>query len=182
MEVVLPGGKVEAAGLVRAGEFAAFVEARRERAVRVAYRMLAGDAAAAEDVAQNALLRAYGALRRFRGDASLDTWFYRILVREVQRHRRWQAVRRLWSTDAEVEHVPDSAAPAGDPGLRRRIARALAALSPGQRDAFVLVHLEGCTVAEAAQALGKATGTIKSHLHRALEALRRELADLKDPT
>jgi RNA polymerase sigma-70 factor (ECF subfamily) len=179
MEVALSGSS-DAASVARAGDFAAFVEARRERAVRVAYRMLAGDAAAAEDVAQNALLRAHAALRRFRGDASLDTWFYRILVREVQRHRRWQAVRRLWSADAEVEAAPAEPEPQADPGLRRRIARALGALSPGQRDAFVLVHLEGCTVAEAAAALAKAEGTIKSHLHRALAALRRELADLKD--
>lgn len=180
MEVALPGGKADAAALARADAFAAFVEARRERAVRVALRMLSGDAAAAEDVAQNALLRAYGALARFRGEASLDTWFYRILVREVQRHRRWQAVRRLWSTDAEVERVPEPPRASGDPGLRRRISSALARLSAGQRDAFVLVHLEGCSVAEAADALGKAEGTIKSHLHRALATLRRELGDLKD--
>jgi RNA polymerase sigma-70 factor (ECF subfamily) len=181
MEVALPGEKADAAALARADSFAAFVEARRERAVRVALRMLAGDAAAAEDVAQNALLRAYGALDRFRGEASLDTWFYRILVREVHRHRRWQALRRLWSADAEeVELVPEAPRASADPGLRRRISNALARLSGGQRDAFVLVHLEGCSVAEAAEALGKAQGTIKSHLHRALETLRRELADLKE--
>ena len=180
MEVALAGGKADAAALARADEFAAFVEARRERAVRVAFRMLAGDAAAAEDVAQNALLRAYRALGRFRGEATLDTWFFRILVREVQRQRRWSALRRLWSTDADVDATPAAPRPSGDPGLRRRIASALGALSAGQRDAFVLVHLEGCTVAEAAVALGKAEGTIKSHLHRALESLRRELADLRD--
>jgi DNA-directed RNA polymerase specialized sigma24 family protein len=93
--------------------------------------MLAGDAAAAEDVAQNALLRAYGALERFRGDASLDTWFYRILVREVQRQRRWQALRSLWSSDAEVERVAEAPRASGDPGLRRRISNALRSLSTG---------------------------------------------------
>jgi RNA polymerase sigma-70 factor (ECF subfamily) len=76
---------------------------------------------------------------------------------------------------------PDPRAPAqGDPGLRERVARALEKLPRGQREAFVLVHLEGLTVAETAQATGRATGTVKSHLHRALETLRRELADL-DP-
>ena len=46
----------------------------------------------------------------------------------------------------------------------------------------MLVHLEELTVAEAAQVLGKAVGTVKSHLHRALGTLRGELADLRGPT
>jgi len=163
---------------MEAEAFAAFVEARRERAVRVAYRMLAGDEAAAEDVAQNAFLRAYRALAGFRGESSIDTWFYRILVREVQRHRRWQAVRQLFGGDAEHAQPQADARAIGDPGLRRRIGLALARLTPAQREAFVLIHLEELTVAETAAVLGKAIGTVKSHLHRALESLRHELADL----
>ena len=68
----------------------------------------------------------------------------------------------------------------GDPGLRRRIAGALGRLTRRQREAFILVHLEGFTVSESAKLLGKPTGTVKSHLHRALGALRTELADLED--
>jgi RNA polymerase sigma-70 factor (ECF subfamily) len=160
--------------------FAAFVEANRERAVRLAFRLLGGDRAAAEDVAQNALLRAHGGLARFRGDATLDTWFYRILLREIQRHRRWRAVRRLWSGDAARAPEPvDERAP-GDPLLRRRIVDALERLSDAQRQAFVLVHLEGVSIADAAAVMGRATGTVKSHLHRALESLRRDLAGARD--
>jgi len=163
---------------MEAASFAAFVEARRERAVRVAYRMLAGDEAEAEDVAQNAFLRAHRALARFRGDSSVDTWFYRILVREVQRHRRWRAVRGFLRGDPEQASAAVDEHATGDPGLRRRIGFALERLSPAQRDVFVLIHLEEQTVAETAVLLGKATGTVKSHLHRALESLRHELADL----
>lgn len=159
--------------------FTAFVGARRDQAVRVAYRLLGGDQAAAEDVAQNALLRAYRALPGFRGQSSLDTWFYRILVREAYRHRRWQAVRRLFGAGADEAPEPLDDRPQGDPVLRRRIAAALENLTSSQREAFVLVHLEGVSVAETASILGKAVGTVKSHLHRALESLRRELADLR---
>lgn len=163
----------------RVGTFEAFVDARRNDAVRLAFRLLRGDAAAAEDVAQNAFVRAYRALPGFRGDASLDTWFYRILVREAQRYRRWLAVRQLWSVDpTDLPEAVDER-PQGDPGLRRRIAAALERLSRSQREAFVLVHLEGFAIAEAAAILGKATGTVKSHLHRALMALRADLADLR---
>ena len=158
--------------------FAAFVEARRERAVRVAYRMLAGDQDAAEDVAQNAFLRAHRALAGFRGESSLDTWFYRILVREVQRHRRWRGLRQIFVGGAEQAPEPADERATADPGLRRRIRDALERLSPAQREVFVLIHLEEQSVAETAAVLGKAIGTVKSHLHRALESLRHELADL----
>jgi RNA polymerase sigma factor (sigma-70 family) len=74
--------------------FDAFVVAQRQRAVGLAWRLLGDDYAAAEDVAQDAFVRAFRGLARFRGEASESTWFYRILVNEVRRHRRWLAVRR----------------------------------------------------------------------------------------
>ena len=165
----------------RTSSFGALVDSRRDHAVRLAFRLLRGDAAAAEDVAQNAFLRAYRALPGFRGDSSLDTWFYRILIREVHRYRRWHAVRQLWSGDPAEAPEPVDERPTGDAGLRRRIAAALERLSSSQREAFVLVHLEGFSVAEAAVMLGKASGTVKSHLHRALASLRNDLADLRAP-
>jgi RNA polymerase sigma-70 factor (ECF subfamily) len=84
----------------------------------------------------------------------------------------------VWSP--QVGDVDADAAPAlqRDPVLRSRIAAALERLSTQQRRAFVLVHLEGFAVKEAATIMGKAEGTVKSHLHRALQALRHELADL----
>lgn len=159
--------------------FEAFVVSHRERALRLAWRLLGGDDAAAEDVTQDAFVRAYRALDRFREDSRLSTWFYRILVRQAASHRRWRAVRELWRGDAE--DPPDPAAvPEGDPALRRRIADALATLSAGQREAFVLVHLEGLSVRESAALMGRREGTVKSHLHRALRRLRRELADVDE--
>jgi RNA polymerase sigma-70 factor (ECF subfamily) len=160
--------------------FEAFVVSYRERAVRLAWRLVGGDAAAAEDVAQEAFVSAYRALGRFRAEASLGTWFYRILVRKAYSHRRWKSVRDRWSGDSADPPDP-AAAPAGDPALRRRIARALDTITRRQREAFVLVHLEGFTAREAAEVMGAREGTVKSHLHRALQHLRRELAEF-DPS
>ena len=162
--------------------FSAFVARQRDRARRLAWRLVGGDEAAAEDVTQEAFVRAYQALDRFRGEASLETWFYRILVRQAHNHRRWRAVRALWHSESEAEPADPTSAVQGDPGLRRRIAQALDQLSRRQREAFVLVHLEGFTVQECADFLGKPSGTVKSHLHRALVKLRAELADLNDGT
>jgi RNA polymerase sigma-70 factor (ECF subfamily) len=158
--------------------FRAFVTSHRERSVRLAWRLIGGDEAAAEDVAQDAFLRAYQALPRFREEASLATWFYRILVRQAHSHRRWRAVREAWSRVPKDE-LPDPApAAAGDPALRRRIGRALDRLTRKQREAFILVHLDGFTAREAAVILRISPGTVKSHLHRALEKLRAQLSDL----
>jgi RNA polymerase sigma-70 factor (ECF subfamily) len=160
--------------------FDAFVNGYRDRALRIAWRLLGGDGAAAEDVAQEAFARAYRGLPRFRDDAKLSTWFYRILVNEVRRHQRWRMLQRI--DPREPDAVPDPSRGGdeahSDPALRRRIAAAIAALPRGQREAFVLVHLEGFTLVEAASSTGRAVGTMKSHLHRALASLRSRLADL----
>jgi RNA polymerase sigma-70 factor (ECF subfamily) len=166
--------------LGRERAFAAFVAAHRDRAVGMAWRLLGGDGAAAEDVAQEAFARAFRALGSFREEAKLSTWFYRILVNEVQRHRRWRWVRERFGGAMPEDAEDPKPAAAGDPALRARVADAIASLPRGQREAFVLVHLEGLSLREAGEATGRATGTIKSHLHRALRTLREQLADL-DP-
>ncbi|MCS6925328.1 MAG: RNA polymerase sigma factor, partial [Candidatus Binatia bacterium] len=165
----------------REERFSAFVASHRERARRLAWRLVGGDDAAAEDVVQEALVRAYRALPGFRAEASLATWFYRILVRQAQNYRRWRAVRALWSGEGRAALPAAVSDGYGDPGLRRRIAQALDRLSRRQREAFILVHLEGFTVQECADLLGKPVGTVKSHLHRALTTLRQELVDVYEP-
>ena len=147
--------------------------------MRTAWGQTGEDLATAEEVTQEALLRAHSALARFRDDASLSTWFYRILVRQAHNHRRWRGVRQRWAAlwgQASEIGCRDAL---GDPPLRDRIAAAMNQLSPAQREVFILVRLEGFTIAETAHFTGKAPGTIKSHLHRALESLRRDLAPLR---
>jgi RNA polymerase sigma-70 factor (ECF subfamily) len=160
--------------------FEAFVARHRARAVRMAWRLVGGDAAAAEDVVQDAFLNAHKALPGFRGDASFETWFYRILVRRAANHRRWQGLRTFWNTTYDDEVADPRPDATGDRALRKRIDRALAGLTARQREAFVLVHLEEWTVREAAELIGSPMGTVKSHLHRALTKLRDELGDLRE--
>lgn len=159
--------------------FQTLVVSHRDRAVRMAWRLLGGDKAAAEDITQEAFLKAWKALPEWRSEAELSTWFYRILIRLAANHRRWQGVRTFWhglmKRQDEASLLPFSS----DQGLQRRLAQAIEKLSPGQREVFILVHLEGFSVPEAAELLGKSPGTLKSHLHRALETLRGELADIQ---
>lgn len=159
-------------------EFGAFFADNIDRSHRLAWRLLGGDDAAAEDVVQDAFVRAFRSLSSFRGDSTIDTWFYRILVRTAQNQNRWHWLR--WRRSAPDVNPDEQAAPENrhDTLLRRRLNHAVAGLGRNQRDAFVLVHLEGFTVNDAASLLGKAEGTIKSHLHRALTKLRSELGDI----
>jgi RNA polymerase sigma-70 factor (ECF subfamily) len=157
--------------------FREFVKEHRDRAIGLAWRLLGRDAQAAEDVAQEAFVRAYRALPGFRADAQLSTWFYRILVNEVRRHQRWLGVRRRFAGEMPADPPAEREA-SSDPALQQRIQTAVASLPRGQREVFVLVHLEGFSLREAAELTGRALGTMKSHVHRALRTLREELVDL----
>lgn len=163
---------------ITAEEFGAFFTANIDRSHRLAWRLLGGDGAAAEDVVQDAFVRAFRSLSSFRGESTIDTWFYRILVRTAQNQNRWQWLRwRRAAPDLDPDDHPADEADR-DAMLRGRLRRAVAALGRNQRDAFVLVHLEGFSANDAALLLGKAEGTIKSHLHRARTKLRTELGDV----
>ena len=164
----------------RGERFNLFVHEYREQAVRMAWRLIGGDMAAAEDVAQDAFVRAFRGFSQFRDAAKLSTWFYRILVRQAANYRRWRGVRQRWAGMWHGDAPDPNPQEKGDPALRQAIAVAMERLSPNQRSVFTLVHLEGFTVREAAEIVGCAEGTAKSHLHRALGALRESLASIRE--
>ena len=96
--------------------FAALVSSHRERALRLAWRLVGGDDAAAADVVQDAFVRAWRSLDGFRGDARLSTWLYRIVVRQAANHRRWRGVRDRWGSVLHEEAPDPRPRPTGDPG------------------------------------------------------------------
>jgi RNA polymerase sigma-70 factor (ECF subfamily) len=173
----LPGVERE-----REQHFRRFVRAHCERAWRLAWRLVGGDDTVAEAVVQEAFVKAYRALERGREEASLATWLYWMVVRQADHYARWQTVRRTWRTlwHGKLSHAacPHSEACR----LRRRTVKVLAQLSRTQRTAFVLVHLEGFSLREAAVCMGKAEGPVQHHLHRAMQTLRHELAHLTETT
>ncbi len=172
----------------RAGEEAAFEElvSRREAEVhRLALRML-GDPDEAMEATQDAFLRAYRALPRFRGDASFRTWLVGITLnvcRSRVASRATRERRRTVSLDAsdpeEERGLPLPAAPGPDPEraaqsaeLAAQLEHALAGLSPEHREVLLLREMEGFEYDAIASALGCAVGTVKSRLARARNALR----------
>jgi RNA polymerase sigma-70 factor (ECF subfamily) len=141
----------------------------------LAYRLL-GDRARMDDALQEAYVRAFRALPRFRGDAALGTWLYRIAYRtcldELERTRRvvvpLDSVRERPDPHRSVaENVAD----------RSALATALAELAPEDRAAVLLVDAQGFDYRSAAAVLDIPEGTVASRLNRARTALRRTLDD-----
>ncbi len=140
----------------------------------------------AEDVVQDVFIRAYKSLRRFRGDSGLGTWLYRVTLnacRDHQRKGRFMKLQQSLGLVPEPESRWVEERPDADPErltaagrLREDLARALERLSPAERDTFVLRHFNQLSTRETAAVTGRAEGTVKNLLFRALRKLRRELA------
>lgn len=152
-------------------EFEEFFRAEYPGLARAFY-VLTADQAEAEELAQEAMARAYERWERVGAMESPAGYLYRIGV-NLNRHRlRHLAVRarRLLAMARETrsEEVP---------GVRREIAEAIGALSRGQREAFMLVEWLGLNAEEAGRVLGIAPASVRSRVHRAKAALRSRLSD-----
>jgi RNA polymerase sigma-70 factor (ECF subfamily) len=164
----------------RAGDDAAFgllVARHQTVAFRTAY-VICGEVPEAEDAAQEAFIKARGALGRFRAGAPFRPWLLAIVANEA-RNRRRAAGRRL-ALAGRVAAEPEGAVPLPEAqamaaGERRELARALATLGPEHRQVIALRYLLDLSEAECAAALGCRPGTVKSRLSRALGRLRVEL-------
>jgi RNA polymerase sigma-70 factor (ECF subfamily) len=133
----------------------------------------------APDVAQEALIRAWRALPRFRGDAAFSTWLHRITVNTAWTLRKRAARHDAQELDDNVADPGIGPERAGEMAeLRRRLGRAIARLSDGQRAVLVLRDVYGWSTAEAAAELGITNTAAKVRLHRA----RRKLVDLLEET
>ena len=161
--------------------FAALVREHQDEVYTLA-RRLVGDPHLASDVAQEALIRAWRALPRFRGDAKLSTWLYRITVNTAWTHK----TRARRHQSASIEDHLDVAAPvdAGHPEmageileLRGRLRDALDRLPVGQREVVVMKDIYGWSHAEIATSIGISVTAAKVRLHRARARLARDLEE-----
>ena len=171
---------VELAG---AGDRQAFEELARRYADRlyaVILRFL-GDRHLAEEATQEAFLRAWRGIDRFRGRSQFFTWLYRIGLNEAKRAATRQTpVRHVRSLEDEpLPDAPDwSDAPevsAGHDEVRRVLEEAIRALPLEYRATIILRDVEGLSTREAAEAMDLGEAAFKSRLHRARLAIRRTL-------
>jgi RNA polymerase sigma-70 factor (ECF subfamily) len=133
----------------------------------------------AEEVSQEAFIRIFRGLPKFRGDSALGTWIYRLSVNAALSHRsRRGPLPESNGGDVEIpleSSLPQSP-PGGDSVLRARLERALWRLPVGYRTVIVLHDIEGLEHEEVAAILGCHVGTSKSQLHKARGKLREILS------
>ena len=158
------------------GDVAAFERLYLEHSGRVfaLCLRLSADRNTARELTQDVFVRAWDALPEFRGEAGLATWLHRIAVNAMLMRERTER-RRGVHGNAEDELEVEVAAPPVDVGSAIDLERAIAALPPGVRRAFVLHEVEGYTHQEIADMTGLAAGTLRAQLHRARQLLTRTL-------
>ena len=180
--VAIPTGNCEAQWIerCRSGDREAFrllYDAYKDRVYSFALYTLNGDAATAEDVAQEVFVRVFQHIARFRREAEFATWLYRMTanacVDEFRRRKRtaeWADFELPTMACSEMENVELSAA----------VRAALADLPAEQRAAVLLKYFEERSYEEMAVLLDCSKGTIASRLNRGLRALAAKLAFLRD--
>lgn len=169
----------------RVGDVEAFERlagAHTERLYTVVLRLV-GDRGEAEDVVQEALLRAWRGIGRFQGRSVFYTWLYRIAVNEANRSLERRS-RRGRSVDAEDDSIVLAAPAAQEPAnqaerheLQRELDHAIAELDGPYRIALVLRDIEGFSTREAAEIVGVGEAAFKSRLHQARLKVRAGLGD-----
>jgi RNA polymerase sigma-70 factor (ECF subfamily) len=162
----------------KAGDMAAFEELYRRNVGRVFALCLrmAGDAALAEELAQDVFVRAWEKLATFRGDSAFSSWLHPLTVNVAlteRRSRRRRTARVMTTDDLTPFEKPRTRAPGPEAGMD--LDKALATLPPGARSVFVLHDVEGYLHHEIAALTGVAEGTSKAQLHRARRMLREAL-------
>jgi RNA polymerase sigma-70 factor (ECF subfamily) len=184
------GFRADAATGIAREEFEEIVRHHQRRVFRILLSLV-GDTDTAETLTQECFLRAYRSRADFRGEASVGTWLVRIainLAADHGRNRRSAFWRRLFARPRDGEDVGAQADRIPDPGaspLRQLMARekletvwsAANGLSVNQRTAFVLRFVEEMSLEEISQTMELKTGTVKSHLARALAAVRRQVKE-----
>jgi RNA polymerase sigma factor (sigma-70 family) len=169
----------------RSGDGAAYatlVREHEETAFRIAY-VICGNAADAEEAAQEAFLKAYRALGRFRTSEPFRPWVLAIVANEARNRRRSAGRRAALVLRAAGEGRPSGeAAPSPEAALlagerRTRLLAALGEMDERDRTVIACRYLLDLSEAETAAALGVRPGTVKSRLSRALERLRKEVGE-----
>ncbi len=159
--------------------FAELVCRHSAKIFNLAYRMT-GDRAEAEDLAQDAFVRAYRGLAGFKPGNAFGAWLYRIAVNVCLTYRRKLAAAPVSSLADDGAVIRDTSLSVAELAERREVQesvqRAILSLPPMYRAVVVLYHLEGRSYIEIAWLLDLPVNTVRTHLHRGRALLRERLS------
>jgi RNA polymerase sigma-70 factor, ECF subfamily len=178
--MVLEGSEPDLVQACQRGEseaFRALFERYKDKVFSIAFRF-SGNQATAMDIAQDTFLKLFSTIRDFRGDASFDTWIYRMVVNSCLDHRRrsWRLLPLAQDHSATLRQPGDCLSELLRSEMSGRVRAAVDRLTPDLRIAIVLRYTEGLSYQEIAEVLGCSTGTVASRLNRAHKMLERRLS------
>ena len=166
--------------------FRDLVESYKKRIFFLAYD-LTGNFHDAEDLSQEVFIKMFHSLKKFRGEAKLSTWLYRITIntwidtkrtsnfklRELEEPLEEKTLEHLHISN-ESDDYPDKCAEMSL--LQKHVQHSLQSLSPRERSVFVLRHYHDMRITEIGETLHISVGSVKSHLFRAVKKLQKSLA------
>jgi RNA polymerase sigma-70 factor (ECF subfamily) len=149
-----------------------------------------GDQDLAQSIVQDCFMKAYNARENFRGDCSVQTWLNRIALNMILDHQRtqkfriWRSFRKTAVDITEIASILPSEASTPEKDLLRQeraaqVAKALESLSFNQRTIFLMHFQEGMNIPEISSAIDMSVNTVKTHLHRAVKAVRAKIGEMK---
>jgi RNA polymerase sigma-70 factor, ECF subfamily len=165
------------------------VQRHRSRLLRfVAFSI--GDQDLAQSIVQDCFMKAYNARERFRGECSIQTWLNRIALNMILDHQRtqkfrfWRSFRKTALEITEIASTLPSKARTPEKSLLMQervaqVAKALESLSFNQRTIFLMHFQEGMNIPEISSAIDMSVNTVKTHLHRAVKAVREKIGEMK---
>lgn len=175
--------------------FRVLVERHSRSIFRVIYRMT-GNQQDAEELVQETFLRAYKSLERFELRSNFSTWLYRIAVNRTIDFLNARKTQMLTKNTYQIVDNPDAGdsaqiqLPASGPGpdrialsaeMKNKIAGALGLLTPAERVAFIMRHMEGRSIEEISQTLNLKVSAAKNSVFRAVQKLRQQLEPYASP-
>lgn len=170
----------------------------QKKVYAIAYQMLGGDEQEAQDRTQDAFLKAFRNIKKFKGNASFYTWLYRIVVNTCldarRRRRRWKEIFFPWRIERDkentfassLEEYPDTSKDSNPlSAVRKRqleneVKNAMNTLSERQRSIFQLKLFHEMSIPEIAELMNLAEGTVKTHLFRATQVVQKKLKGWTD--
>jgi RNA polymerase sigma-70 factor (ECF subfamily) len=140
-----------------------------------------GDQDLAQSIVQDCFMKAHNARENFRGHCSIQTWLNH---QRTQKFRFWRSFRKTAVDITEIASILPSEASTPEKDLLRQeraaqVAKALESLSFNQRTIFLMHFQEGMNIPEISSAIDMSVNTVKTHLHRAVKAVRQKIGEMK---
>ncbi len=164
--------------------FSQLVAAHQDRVFNTALGIMQ-DQEESEDIAQEVFISVFQSIGKFRSECRLSTWLYRITLakaldrkRKLARKKRFAVVTRLFNGNEQEQGPVDFVHPGVLAENKERsviLFKAMDALPPNQKSAFVLCKVEGLSYVEIADIMDVSVGAVESYLHRAKQNLRKSL-------